>query len=256
MATPNLDKELLRLRIRIGDIYTTGGSLFTTSTSNLNLDGPAITSAELVEIYNQSVREFIRLMTATIPKQRWGYLLPGYIIAVPSIGCEEIDAGTNFAADFIDLTKVKTSETVHSIIELRAVAETPLVNQIGFNIGVYYSPNLFQEIISQSNEVFKKQTMFTILNTLVHETYINAIAVSPKSVDYSKAKYSIVFLKNHVDLVQSTGTDLNASSVNIPPSTLDLIINLAEREYISRRQFDEFGINAQKISETIKIIGG
>jgi hypothetical protein len=253
MATPNLDKELLRLRIRIGDTYTTGGSLFTTSTSNLNLDGPAVTSAELVEIYNQSIREFIRLMASGIPKQRWGYLLPGYVIAVPSIGCETIHAN-DFQADYIDLTKVKTSETVHTIIELRAVAATPLVAKSGFNIGVYYPPNLLQEVISGSNDVYKKQTMFTILNTAVNQSYMNAIIISPKSTVTADAKYSIVFLKNHVDLVQSTGTDLSTTA--IPVNTLDVILSLAEREYISRRQFDEFGINTQRINETIKIIGG
>lgn len=253
MATPNLDKELLRLRIRIGDTYTSTGVVFTTSTSNLNLDGSAVTAAELAEIYNQSIREFIRLMTSTIPKIRWGYLLPGYIVAVPSIGIETTLNVADFSADFIKMANVKSGETVHTIIELRAVAATPLVSKSGHNIGVYFPPNMLQEVLSQSNEVYKNQTMYTIMNTSINASYSSAIVIVPKSTVLADAKYSIIFLKNHVDLVQGSATDL--SYADIPQSTLDVILNLAEREYISRRQFDDFGINAQRVNETINVIG-
>lgn len=257
MATPNLDKELLRLRRRIGDIYTTAGAAFTAvpGSTNLNLDGPGITSAELVDIYNQSVREFLTLMVAAVPSKNWSKMVPGYIITVPEIVPETTLGSSALSADFIKLASVKSGETVKRIIELRAIAGTPLFANPGHNIGVEYPPEILQEVLSNSLKVYAQQTMFTILNTLVSNNtdYTNAIVITPKSTTPANSKYCIVFLKEHVDLVQASSLDLSYS--DIPMSTLDVIASLAEREYITRRQFDDFGVNAQRINETMNSVG-
>lgn len=254
MATPNLDQELLRLRIRIGDTYTSAGAAFVVSpSSNLNLDGSAVTSQELVDIWNFAVREFIKLMAGSIPKARWGFIMPGYVITVPQIVPETTLAATALSADFIKMANIKSGETVYDIIQIMAVAGTPLYQKKGHNIGVYYPPTLLYEVTSDDNKVYDDQTMFTVVNTLVTGTdYSSTLVITPKSATPANAKYAVTFLKDHKDIVQGSATDLSLS--DIPKATLDIILNIAEREYIARRQFDNFELNSGRINETMNVI--
>ncbi|MFA5014275.1 MAG: hypothetical protein WC549_01860 [Actinomycetota bacterium] len=245
---------MLRLRIRIGDTFTSAGNAFVLSpSSNLNLDGSAVTSQELVDIYNFAVRDFVKLMAGAIPKSRWGFIMPGYIITVPEVAPESTPAATALSADFIKLANVKSGETVYEIIQIKAVAGTPLYQKKGHNIGVYYPPNLLYEVTSDDNKTYKDHTMFTIANTLVTGTdYSSTLVITPKSTTPANSKYAITFLKDHVDLVQGSATDLSYS--DIPKASLDMILNLAEREYIARRQFDNFEMNAQRVNDTMNVI--
>ena len=253
MATPNLDNELLKLRRRIGDVYTDEGDLFTLSpSSNLDKDGSAVSSAELVDIYNTAIRNFIRMMVNAVPKNRWSYILPGYVIIKPNVSPLTDIQQTEIQADYIDFTSIDNSGNILEIIQLHAISGTPHSTKKGHNIGVYFPPNNIYDVIINSNDVMAKQTMYTIINTSVDSQYERRIMIVPKSENPENALYSVVYLKGHNDFVRGSGTDLSYS--DIPLNTLDLILLFAEKEYTERRQFDNFEMTQQKITEALNIL--
>lgn len=253
MATPNLNSELFKLRIRIGDTYTSAGEKFVISpTSNLDKDGSAITSNELVDIYNCAIREFIKIMVNVISKDRWAYLLPGYVVLLPSVSPESDLSGNEISADFIKLSNILINESIKEVIQLKANSGTPLSNLPGHSIGIYYPPNIFNEVIVGNNEIIKKQTMYTIMNTLVKNEYVNCIVITPKSTNPSSTKYCLTILKEHTNFVLNSLKDLSYN--DIPYNTCDMILAFAEKEYYNRRQFDNYENIDKKITDIINII--
>jgi len=63
----------------------------------------------------------------------------------------------------------------------------------------------------------------------------------------------VVFLRQHDNAVQTT-TDIDPD--DFTPESLEIILNLAEREYARRRQFDNASINQQVIQERLTTLAG
>ncbi len=250
MATPNLNNELLKFRRRIGDTFTTGGVKF--SSSNISSDGNVLTLEELMDIYNSAVREALRNMIAVIPQNNWVNYFPGYIYSV-TISTSNITTKL-YNADYILLEDLNSLKPILKIMQIMAISGTPYSTKEGHNIGIYIPPNHIHEIVSQMNEVYNKQTCYTIVNTMVDQIYKKSILIFPESAVGTTPTYSIIYIVDHTDLIQGGSVDINPDGMDITNAGLNLILDFAEREYIQRRQFEEPGINENKIKENLQRI--
>jgi hypothetical protein len=272
MATPNLDSELLKLRRRIGDTYVkaTANTLFTTSTSNLDLDGNSITSKELVDIWNGAVKEYLDILL-NIPMDSWSRILPGYVlysltvVRDSSIGTPILDN-----ADVINYHELcaKSGGTTYyktkRIMKIVGVLDTYFNQKDSGNlntvvtgqcIGTYFSPHLLPEVSSKFNAIYANQLMWTVANVKYNSEATSGkyVLLYPKSSG-ATATYNIVFLRQHDDVVQNSGTDINID--DFTPESLDIILGLSEREYARRRQFDNSAINQQSLQEKLSTLAG
>lgn len=81
MATPIFNAEVLKLRRRLGDIFTANGTEIT-SVNIASVDGSIFSRSEIADAYNDAVRSFIDYVIRMYPKSTWHNYIPGYIVLV------------------------------------------------------------------------------------------------------------------------------------------------------------------------------
>jgi hypothetical protein len=218
MPTPYFNKELLKLRRRLGDARTEDG-IDITETNVGSLDGNIWRVNELVDIYNDAVRDFLEFVVTSVPKDVWYAYLPGYIRST-------VLSSQQYA-----------NPTFVGVIDYNQIVPTPF-----FFIGVFNSidstfplefipipPNEY--LLTKAGKFPKRRpsenelyyTVFTVSG------FNTALALLPPA-DYPVV--SIMYIKTHIDLVVDGDTDL----LGINGVGLRKIIDFAEAEAYKQKQ--------------------
>jgi hypothetical protein len=257
-SSPNFDAELLKLRRKIGDINCKDdGELFvldSTPESNLGEDGYAITSAELIDIWNYAAKELLKNIVGRTPQTRWSEYFPGYIISLREISSVSL-AGDEYQADIIPLNSLHATYQPYRIIDIMAGNSTQYYGQEGKNLGKYIPPEMFFKVLNNFNSIYRAQVIYTIMTVMAEGELKSSILILPKSD--TVGLYDITFLRRH--LYQTRNSDINVDGSGMPveiisDNSLELINILAEREYMNRRQFESTQINQNVINENLSIL--
>jgi len=259
--TPNLDSELLRFRRRIGDIKVKeDGSLFIDGDPNsgLDKDGDAVTALELLDIYNNAIREFQKKMIVSTPQHRWSEMMPGYVVSSSYNMVTVLSSlEDELYADYLDVfTKANVGN--YNILKIIQIAKNSNSmtepGEAGFSVGVEFPPGKIAEIEMRVNSVYINQFMWTILNTKFNDVWGKYVVAFPKSSEGTGSQYyRVTFLKQHENFIQDD-VDHELLLSDFSPTVLDIVIDFAQREYIMRRQFTNPDITKELTDENLQFM--
>lgn len=175
--TPVFDAEIVKLRRRLGDIYNPDGVLITTVNVGSSPEvGEAYKRDELVDIYNDAVREFLNYMVSTVAKKMWYTFVPGYV-EMPESPFSVGGSGRLDLAPF--------NPPLYEVIDVLDASTGKII--------VPVSPD---EIFSYGRTSFDNVEIFycSVNNKLV----------------FSKSNFSvaIMYLRDHVNVVHGAANDL------------------------------------------------
>lgn len=196
-------EELMKLRVRVGDVYTESGTALTTANVH-NTDGTLLTASSLINIYNNAINEYLGYMTTVKPKSMWSTLAPGYVVILTnqsvSSGKVNLDGLTPVPYRIIDIMKYGGTTADDLFIEV------PPNEYFADKVGL--------------TKTRAKSNKFTLAND---GTNWVALISTPSEV----SAIDIIFLKRHTDLPSTTTTEFDKF---FPASSLKTVLIFAEIE--------------------------
>ena len=122
--TPNLDTQILKLRRLLGDINNEDGVAIDSTNVYTSTSGVTWKQQELLDIYNDAIRQFMLYLVQYFPKENWWEYLPGYITYSPEIsltsGVVELDSLDPTSFQLIDV-RVTPSTEFEAITDLTGI---------------------------------------------------------------------------------------------------------------------------------------
>ena len=215
MATPNFNKELLKLRRRLGDIFTEDYTEITVANVG-SLDGNVWRANNLIDIYNDAVRDFLDYVVTSVPKDSWYAYLPGYI----RHWAQDITPGGqyNFSQGLVDPVD-GTVVPVLFVVSLYYTKDTDHPQEFVYISPDEYLPTKFNKFPKRRPS--EDSLFYTVINYGIYP--IPEVAYDP---------CEIVFIKQHTDVVADSNTDL----WGFPGEALRKVLDYAEAEAIKQKQ--------------------
>lgn len=177
--------ELIKLRRRIGDLYTDAG-VEIDSTSVRTTDGTLLKSGELIDCYNNAVNNYLGYLVTTKLKKEWSQYAPGYIVIVN---------GVTVSANKVNLDGLAT-------IPFRIVNVMKSGGTTIDDIFVEISPDMYFDAKVGTTKSQAKANKYT----LMHDgTNWSMFTVTPSAV----ATVDIVYLKRHANLTSATNAEFD-----------------------------------------------
>ena len=191
-ATPIFDKEIVKLRRILGDIYTTDDVLITTSNVGSSADiGIEYKRDELVDIYNQSIRELLAYLVNIFPNNLWHIFFPRIIPGYIAIGNDFVIAGS--APNQL----IQLSSDVYAVISVILTDANSITTK-----PIFISPDEMDLCIS-TDVTTRKPSARTTYYTLIG----NTIKLYTQSTISSS---KVTYVKDHVtDITHSGASDLS-----------------------------------------------
>ncbi len=199
MATPLLDKEILRLRRRLGDIYNEDGTEITASNVYLSTSGVTFPQLELIDIYNDAIRSFLMYMSVMFPSKQWFYYVPGYIVFLPN---QAVTSGK--------LLLSAISPTVFRLMDVSRYAATPVPEDLSVPI----DPS---EWMAMRNGLTKTRKPDT--DHIFHSVMADGTIVSDTTEFLTQADITVINSSTKV-ITRGTGTFSAGSLVTITLVTI------------------------------------
>lgn len=189
MATPLLDKEILKLRRRLGDIFNEDGTDITASNIYLSTSGTTFPQLELIDIYNDAIRSFMVYATKMFPKDVWYEYLPGYVTYLQN---QAVTGGK--------LLLSAINPTVFQLIDISRYAATPVPSDLSVQIGP-------SEFLSVRNGLVKTRKPDT--THIFHAVMADGSIVSDASVFLNT---TITAINSTTKNIANTGTAFSVGS--------------------------------------------
>lgn len=206
--TPILDKELVKLRRKLGDIYDSSGNAIVYDTppgaGNIYVGDVALISTwnagELLDCYNDAIRIFIDYCLKFLSPKAMAEYLVGYLIILPNQTATSVVIGsvTYYYVDIDALTP-----KLYRLISSKDTNDTKETS-----LGAYVPPEeFFGSRIYRSRD---SQLLWT-------QTYV-AGAVNKNSILFlnldSDYKVDLMYVKQHTDLVHNNASPGDLSGIS------------------------------------------
>jgi hypothetical protein len=193
-ATPLLDGQILRLRRRIGDMFNEDGSLIDTTNVYASTSGVTWKQQELLDIYNDSIRQFMIYLVKRFSRAQWWEFLPGYVYN---------NEGVGLAGGKLDLSTLTPS--AFQLIDCKNHG-TDLVTELG----TFIPPNEWFDVRTGFVKT-RKPDATHIFYTVMADDKVDGhstLFLLPSNL----TSIDLIYLKDHTDFVQNSASDLNGIS--------------------------------------------
>ena len=203
MATPILDSRILKLRRKLGDLYDADGNEYVAEpaggTGKIYVGSASAikstwTSAELLDIFNDSIHQFLDYCFKFVPTEKFGLYIPGYIRA----GRRALTAVTSVLdGNYHYLDFNGATPNIMYLISMKCIRTA---KPYGKQHGIEIPPDQFLEKFGEFNSSYAGQLMWS---TLIH---IDGEGISV--VNALNTAVDVVYIKKHVNLVHNSATDI------------------------------------------------
>lgn len=222
MPTPILNKELVKLRRRLGDLYSSNGTEITSSNVG-SVDGNIWDADEIVDIYNDAVRDLLEYVVSNFRRDSWYTIIPGYIRYNPSV---------NIASGRLGLDSFNPSLFF-------AVSLIQVVSGFTFQFS-YITPDEF--LLTKGNKFpHRRPSDSERYFTVMSDASGKAVFTIPASTFNS---CELVYVREHSDLAVNGSDDLSGVS----EVGLRKILDFAEAEAIKQKH----GIAPELVSKLLE----
>jgi len=197
MATPLLDAQILRLRRRIGDMYNEDGTLIDASNVYTSTSGVTWKQQELLDIYNDAIKSFMIYLVKAFPKAIWWEFLPGYVV---------IKTDVSLSATGLVLSDL--SPTAFQLIDVKLGG---LNSDLPKNLATFISPDQWFDTKVGFVKTRKPDSSHYFYTVFAD----GDTAGAPPTMFFlpdGQEFIDIIYLKDHLDLVQNSATDLGGIS--------------------------------------------
>lgn len=219
MATPLFNNEILKLRRRLGDIFTADGTEITSANIE-SVDGSIFSKSELADAYNDAVRLFIDYVIRMYPKSAWYNYIPGYIILAINV------ALVNGKLDFSGILP-----TPYKIIDVRK-----------YNSGTYTPSDLMTEIapgeyfsIASGLVKTRQPSANNLFWTVLSESSPSGSITNLHILGGANA-VDLIYIQRHENISYGGSKDING----ISSTGLDTVLLFAEKN-ARRYRIEEVG---------------
>lgn len=190
--TPVLDKEILKLRRALGDVYDSSGNLITLDTThngggniyvgNTNLIS-TWTSGELIDAYNTACVKFIEYLTRVVDKSIWSNFIKGYIVHLQNV---------SMSSGKVNVDSVNPK--IWTVVD----AALPTATDLG-SVAIEVSPsNYFASKIG---------AIKTRANQLLFTQFFDGTNNVIQFINYGSAtSVNLVYVKQHIDFVHDSAS--------------------------------------------------
>jgi len=218
--TPILDKELVKLRRRLGDIYDSSGTLIQFDTnpvpSGIWVGDAALmstwTAAELLDCYNDAIRIFVDYCLKFLSIKSVGEFIPGYLVFSPNVQATKVTINT---VDYWYVDIDNLTPKMYRIISAKDANDTRETS-----LGAYIPPEeFFASRIYRSRD---NQLLYT--HGFIGST-VNKNCVIMLNLD-SGEDVDLYYVKQHTDYVENNASPGDVSGITT--AALRRIILIAE----------------------------
>ena len=183
---PVFADELMKLRRRVGDLFTEAGAEIMSSDVKTS-DGAQYKAAELIDAYNDAINEYLGYLTSAKAKAQWSEYAPGYVVLKENV---------TSTSSKINLDSV--SPIPFRIIAVKKYNTTIATDVITENLPAEYFAYKNNLVIHAS-----KDKTFCVMSDGTNWTMF-FLPSDPTAVD-------IIYLKRHTDLTSSITTEFDKS---------------------------------------------
>jgi hypothetical protein len=208
MATPLLNKELLKLRRRLGDLWTVGTDEITESTIGSS-DGKVWTAAELIDLYNDAIEDCLNFVITTVPKDAWYTWIPGFIYILSS---QVITSGKLLLSTLDPIPYF-----IMSLWYATGVRQLSYINPDEYS---QTKGNRYPNRHPSSTELY-----YTVINDASGSEILSIPASTYDVCD-------VIYIKQPIDYVADSATDLSG----LNSTAKRKVIDFAEAEAIKQKQ--------------------
>lgn len=250
MATPVLENELYKLRLRLGDIHKLDGEEFTASPSSLIESGHEWSAGQLVYVYNASVVRYIQYILDNQP-DKISNLIPGYIVE-DSLGLSSLEGNA--------VQKSRFNPEVFKVINFVVKHEHALYNIKKRIIEYVPSSRWFSVTAGETESADPSigvtdlpRCYWTELSTHIQGSLTNCFVFYPHDI-FQDRELLTLYVKTHKYVSVGDNEDLPAMS----QYALERILDFAELMAVRFREYlraEVFTADKDKL-EKIEYISG
>lgn len=246
MATPILDAAILKLRRKLGDIYDELGKEIVASTSpsgtQIYVGDPSLrstwTSAELLDIYNDSVSEFIAYCIKYIPKDKLADFIPGYI-RYATVTRSALSIGG------VSASLLATDSIVPPVEHVLDLKDSGwITSQSPLRLGVQVPPDKFFASVVNLSTATTGQLIYSpiLTNPASYDRQLIALNVVGSSVE-------IVYVAKYTPLAYNGAADIGGFT-NIAMKRIQILAEVYAQRYRSQEVRDLSDIEKKEMIET------
>jgi hypothetical protein len=214
--TPLLDKEIIKLRRKLGDMFDTAGNeIVGGGTTDVSSPGTgkiwvgttydaSLNAQELLDTYNDAIRSFIDYVIRFIDPKDWYLWIPGYLQLKDSI---DLSVTTSPARYYYDLSGLTDFYWVLD------VQDANVTNEHG--IGRLISPTEYFTDYINLLSTRKNQLLYTRMryNITTQKDCLMVINPTLAGSPTPKATINLVYIRMHTDYVYNSATPGDLSSI-------------------------------------------
>ena len=127
-VTPKLDDQVLKLRRLLGDINNEDGTEIDASNVYSSTSGVTWKQPDLLDIYNDAIRQFMVYLVQNFPTEKWWEYLPSFVVLSSGVsvstGAIALSGLTPSSFQLMDLRVTPTSEFVSTISDASGSQDT------------------------------------------------------------------------------------------------------------------------------------